>query len=166
MNENKNTVKNTIGYSYYSNVLKEPFDSIEALKEAEEAYYAKLKAKEAKVSAKKLDAKKVEDAFKALNKARKDYKDRLTSVTKQYSEDLIDLKNAFEKIRKEIQADLAIAEENYSTALKAFTEKYPEGYHLTLKDGDFETTINSAHTTSKTSKIDNVFDLFDLFFKL
>ena len=39
-NEEKFTSKPDSEYSYYSRVLKEPFDSVEDLKEAEEAYYA------------------------------------------------------------------------------------------------------------------------------
>ena len=37
----KNNTNKDMSYSFYSRVLKEPFDSIEELKEAEEAYYAK-----------------------------------------------------------------------------------------------------------------------------
>jgi chromosome segregation ATPase len=155
--------KATQEYSYYSRVLNEPFETIEELREAEEAYYAKLKAKEDAAASKKADAKKVEDAFKALNAARKTYKDDLTVLTKQYSEDLVNLKNCFEKYRDEIKATLAEAEEAYSTALKNFTEKYPEGYHLTLKDGDFETTISGARKTA-AKPTGNFLDLFDLFF--
>ncbi len=155
----RNTIKkDTQDYGYYSKVLKEPFDSIEELKEAEEAYYAKLKAKEDKAATKKADAQKVEEAFKALNTARKAYKETLVSLTEKYSADLKSLKEAFETDKKEIHDILASAEEAYSNALKAFTEKYPEGYHLTLKDGDFETTISTSSSTS-----DNSFSLADLF---
>lgn len=150
----KNTNKKTdIGYSYYSRVLNKPFDSIEDLKDAEQKYYDELKAKEDKAAQKKADANKVEDAFKALNAERKAYKDNLATITKEYSESLEHLKNAYELGKKDIHNKLAAAEESYSKALKEFTEKYPEGYHLTLKDGDFETTISSqvSSETSKTS---------------
>lgn len=150
-------------YAFYSRVLKEPFDSIEELTEAEEAYYAKLKAKETKAAAKKADAQKVEDAFVALNAARKNYKEELQEVTSKYSADLAALKSDFEKAREKIYADLAAAEDTYSTAIKAFTEKYPEGYHLTLKDGDFETTISGS--CSHTSKPVKTLDFYDWLFK-
>jgi chromosome segregation ATPase len=150
-------------YSYYSNVLKEPFDSIEQLKEAEATYYAKLKAKEDKAAQKKADATKVEDAFNELNTARKLYKESLIKLTEEYSNDLKELKTAFETHKSEIQDDLAAAETAYSTALKEFTDKYPEGYHLTLKDGDFETTISSNRTKS-TDMLNSGFDLFDWIF--
>lgn len=151
-------------YSYYSRVLKKPFDSLRELKEAEATYFVEQKAKEDKAATKKADAKKVEDAFKALNIARRTYKDDLTALTTEYSEELKALKEAFELGKKDIHEKLAAAENAYSKALKAFTEKYPEGYHLTLKDGDFETTISSSHST--TDKSYTVFDLFNSMFGL
>lgn len=165
-NTNKNNVTFTTGdYSYYSKVLKEPFNTVAELKEAEEAYYAKLKAKEDKAAAKKADAQKVEDAFKALNAARKTYKDDLAAITHEYSENLARLKKSFESAKEGVHAALAAAEADYSKALKAFTEKYPEGFHLTLKDGDFETTIDSrAGSVSKQSAAEGkTFDLNDFF---
>ena len=153
MEKTKNTKTKTVyDCMYYSKVLKEPFNSIEELMEAEEAYYAKLKAKEDKAAEKKADATKVEDAFKKLNAARKAYKDDLNEVTKVYSEGLVALKAKFEESCKAIKDTLAAAEAGYADALKAFTEKYPEGYHLTLKDGDFETTISSQTSGSTKAK--------------
>ena len=157
----KNNTNKNIDYSFYSRILKEPFDSIEELKEAEEAYYAKQKAKEDKVAQKRADAQKVEDTFKALNAARKTFKDEITALTKEYRDNLNKLKELFEKEKAEIQEYLAKHEDAYSTALKEFTDKYPEGFHLTLKDGDFETTINSNTVTKDFSK---AIDLFNLLF--
>ena len=134
--------KTTVEYGYYSKLLKEPFDTIEELQEAEEAYYAKQKAKEDAAAMKKADAQKVDNAFKALNAARKTYKEDLTQLTTEYADSLDNLKKAFELGKKDIHNKLAKAEEVYQAALKEFTEKYPEGFHLTLKDGDFETTIS------------------------
>lgn len=156
------------GYSYYSRVLEKPFDSIEELKEAEATHYAKLRAKEDQALKKKADAKKVEDAFKALNVARKTYKDDLASLTHDYSESLTKLKTALENERNQIKANLAAAEETYAKALKAFTEQYPEGYHLTLKDGDFETTIDGCcsakGSTAKNTDISELTELINWIF--
>ena len=156
-----------ITYGYYSNLLQKPFDSVEELKEAEAAYYAELKAKEDKAAAKKADAAKVEDAFKALNQARKDYKEKLAQLTAEYSKALVDLKNTFDYGKKAIQDDLAAAEDNYSTTLKEFTDKHQQ-YHLTLKDGDFETTISGSHNSNTdVKKLDkDLFNIFDLLFGL
>ncbi len=160
--------KNMQNYMYYSKILKEPFESIEALMKAEEAHYAKLKAKEDKAAEKKADAVKVEDAFKALNAARKAYKEDLAALTKDYAESLENLKKAYELGTKNIKGKLAAAEEGYSKALKEFTSKYDQ-FHLTLKDGDFETTISSQSNGAVKAKAPADFsklaDLFDLMFR-
>lgn len=170
MNNNKNCeFKKNVNaemrpsYGFYSRVLNKPFDSVAELKKAEDAHYAEIRAKEDKVAAKKADAQKVEAAFKALNAARKTYKEELTTLTKEYSEALANLKKAFELGKNDIQDKLAVAETAYQTALKEFTDKYPEGYHLTLKDGDFETTIESKNSGASEKATKTVYDLFDLF---
>lgn len=163
MTEKKNdTRKSNAEYGYYSKLLKEPFDTIEELQEAEEAYYAKQKAKEDAAAQKKADALKVEDAFKALNAARKTYKENLTQLTKEYVESLDNIKKAFELGKKDTHNQLAEAEEAYQAALKEFADKHPEGYHITLKDGDFETTISKQ--TSENIPVKRPVDIFDLFF--
>ena len=159
-------------YAFFSRVLNKPFDSVAELKAAEEAYYAEIKAKEDKAATKKADAKKVEDAFKVLNAARKSFKEDLAQITEEYSTALADTKKAFEAGKADIYSKLATAEDTYSKALKEFTDKY-DTYHLSLKDGDFETTISGNHTVSKSSgnKADSkkekdytLDDLFDLLF--
>ena len=151
-------------YSYYSKVLQKPFDTITELEQAECVYYAELKAKEDKAATKKADASKVEAAFKNMNQARRDYKENILKLTDLYQKELRDLKNNFESEKGRIQSALADAENTYSTTLKAFTDKYPEGYHLTLKDGDFETVVDSS--SAKTSeKLDNFEDFYSDFFR-
>jgi len=161
MTKKNDTRKTDVEYGYYSKLLKEPFDTIEELQEAEEAYYAKQKTKEDAAAQKKADALKVEDAFKALNAARKTYKEELTQLTKEYAEALDNLKNAFELGKKDIHNKLAEAEEVYQVALKEFTDKY-DSYHITLKDGDFETTLSKQTSDNVPTK--KAIDIFDLFF--
>ena len=162
--KNVTTEKETINYGFYSKVLQKPFDSLSELQAAEQEYYDKLKAKEDKAAQKKADALKVEDAFKALNTARKTYKEDLKQLTTEYSNALTDIQKAFDLGKDDIKKALATAEDTYATALKEFTDKYPEGYHLTLKDGDFETTISSqtSNDTVKTSA--DIAGLFKLLF--
>lgn len=148
-------------YSYYSRVLEKPFDTIEELAAAEAAHYEKLKAKEDAAAQKKADAAKVEDAFKALNTARKAYKDDLTQLTKEYAESLENLKKAFDLGKQDISNKLAEAEEAYQAALKEFTDKY-DSYHVSLKDGDFETTL-SKQTSSDVKPSADFNTLADLF---
>ena len=162
-----------INYGYYSKLLNKPFDSLTELRDAEAVYYAEQKAKADAAALKKADAQKVEDAFKAMNAARKEYKEKLTQLTKEYAEELTNLKKALELGKKDIQDTLAAAEDNYAKALKEFTDKYTT-YHLSLKDGDFETTISSS--TSKSNDVKkpeikdpsqvNLMNIFDLFFGL
>lgn len=151
-------------YSFYSNVLNKPFTSVEELEKAENVYFAEQKAKEDKAFKKKEDAKKVEDAFKALNAARKEYKENLNQLTTEYSEALTNLKNAFDLGKKDITSKLSAAEDTYAKALKEFTDKY-ESYHLSLKDSDFETTISSSRMSDKVAAENaNLFTLIDSFF--
>lgn len=147
---------------YYSKVLKEPFNTIAELSEAEEAYYAKLKNKEEKAIQKKADAQKVEEAFKVLNAARKAYKEDTVALTKEYAAALDTLKKSFELGQKDIKEKLANAEESYSKALKDFTSKYDQ-FHLTLKDGDFETTLSSKKSAASNPEV-NLSSLWDFFF--
>lgn len=165
------TENTTRHYSYYSRVLQKPFDSITELDKAETAYYNELRAKENKAATKKADAAKVEVAFKAMNQARRDYKENILKLTNLYQQELKNLKDNFESEKSRIKSALADSENAYSSALKAFTDKYPEGYHLTLKDGDFETTISGTSTegyttSNKTTSSKKTDDSFNEIFKL
>lgn len=164
-NTPKEDVKQT--YSYYSRVLEKPFDSLVELTAAEQKYFDEKKAKEDAATQKKTDAQKVEAAFKTWNTAKKTYKEKLTQLTTEYSEELTNLKKAYELGKDDLRNTLARAEEDYSRELKNFTDKYPEGYHLTLKDGDFETVI-SSQTTNDTVKTgfdtERFMDIFNTLF--
>ena len=155
-------------YGFYSRVLDKVFDTVESLKDAEAAYVAEQKAKEDKAAQKKAEAKKVEDAFKALNLERKMYKENILRLTERYSEDLKKLRESFDADKKAIEEVLADAEANYAKELKAFTDKY-DSYHLSLKDGDFETTISSQSSKNFKSVNNvepNLLNLFDFLFKI
>ena len=166
----KKKIERIQDYGYYSRVLNKPFDSIEELRAAESEHYAEIKAKEDKVAAKKADAQKVEDAFKAMNAARKVYKENLAQLTTEYTNALTELRKTYEHGANDIREKMAAAENAYKTALKEFTDKY-DSYHLSLKDGDFETTIESnrsvkQNATNSTVKSNSLLDLFDLFFNI
>jgi chromosome segregation ATPase len=164
----KNTEKktNNLNYSFYSRVLEKPFESLSELSAAEAKHFEALKAKEAAAAQKKTDALKVEAAFKALNAARKEYKEKLTQLTAEYAESLDNLKKAYELGKKDITNKLAEAEADFSAAHKEFTDKY-ENYHMTLKDGDFETTFSKQTSGDAKTSVDfsKLADIFDLLFK-
>jgi chromosome segregation ATPase len=133
---------------FYSEKLDKLFETEKELVAAEKTAEKAAAEKAKKAEAKKAEAKKVEDAFKALNAARKAYKEEMAQLTKDYSKELDTLKKAFELAKKDIQNKLAEAEDNFAKAHKEFTDAHPEGYHLTLKDGDFETTISGSGNRS------------------
>ena len=164
--------KETINYGFYSKILQKPYDSLSELMAAEEVYTAEQRAKEDKAAQKKLDAQKVEDAFKALNAARKIYKEDLAQLTKEYGEALETIKKSFEFGKKDIHNKLAVAEDAYAAALKEFTDKY-DNYHMTLTDGDFETTISGStgkgtlkETEATKATNNSILDIFDVLFGL
>ena len=155
----------TCDYGFYSNVLKKPFDTLDELRKMEAAYFTEQQVKADKAAQKKADAKKVEDAFKALNAARKAHKDELIQLTKEYAAELDSLKKAYELGKKDIHRKLAEVEDAYSSALKEFTAKY-DNFHMTLKDSDFETTISGSTKTDAKQDSTGIFELFDWFFSL
>jgi hypothetical protein len=170
INHNTNNKKHTESsilnsYGYYSKLLKTPFDSVEELKEAERNYYAEQKAKEDAAAQKKADALKVEEAFKALNQAKKDYKHNMQALTSSYCAELKKLKESLEESKMTLNTRLQEAENCYENELKTFSDKYGS-FHLTLKDGDYETTISKEDDVKKANKTesDYISDIFKLFF--
>jgi flagellar biosynthesis/type III secretory pathway protein FliH len=154
---------------YYSEKLDKIFDTQEALKEAEEKHEAE-QAK--KAEAKALVAKEsadVQDAFKARNAARKAYNKSLIEARKVYNEALQKARDEFEASLDESTKALKEAEEDYDTKLKAFQKAHPEGYHLTLKDGDNVVTYTGnlidEHSKALTKEFDEINNLFSEFFR-
>ena len=73
---------------YYSELTKRFYDEVKECEKAEEAYKAELKKKEEealqKSNARKEAAKKVEDAYNTLVKARKAYQNELNAFCKEH----------------------------------------------------------------------------------
>lgn len=109
--EMEKKMSNKPSFSYYSNVLNKPFDTLKALQEAEAAESAKREAEERKTEQKKADARKVEVAYQHL----------------------IDVKAESCKAIKE-------AEEAYVKAKQAFIDKYGS-YHFTYSSRDGNVTL-------------------------
>ena len=171
VNVNLNEANTELDFCVYSKLLQKPFDCIEDLRAAEKAYKAELKAKEDKAANKKADAAKVEKAFKALNQARRDYKESMQKLVAMYQAEFKKLQNDLDADRARVQAALSDAETAYSAALKEFTDKY-DSYHFTMRDGDFETTMTKM-TSAEPKKVEvkdpsqvNLMNIFDLFFGL
>jgi hypothetical protein len=140
-------------YAFYSKVLSKVFDTVEELEVAEAEHAAELKAKEDAAALKKAEANKVEEAFKARNAAVVEYNTKIMAARKEYNDALAAASEAFSLSVAEATKAKEAAESDYSAALKEFTEKHPEGYHMTLKDGDNVMTISSqGDNVAKTVK--------------
>jgi hypothetical protein len=132
---------------FYSETLNQIFDTEDALVAAETAAEEAAAAKKNAAEAKKADAIKVEDAFKARNAAKRTYNSKIMELRQKYNADLLALRKTFEAAMTDAKKELDTAETAYDTALSSFIAKYPEGYHMTLKDGDNVATFNAAQTT-------------------
>ncbi len=151
---------------FYSEKLDKLFDTPEALAEAESAAAEAAKAKAKKAEAKRAEAKAVEDAFKARNAARVEYNQTVSGLRKQYTEDLRALRKTFDEAVLVANKKLSTAEKLYDETLKEFIDKHPEGYHMTLKDGDNITTLHSEPQSFDFTNTFKVFDFVDNFFKI
>ena len=83
--ESKNTGE-TRTYSYYSNELKQVFDSVEELKAAESKLHEEQEAKEKARLEKTADAKVVEDAYKHLLEVKAKAAKEIEEAEKMYYE--------------------------------------------------------------------------------
>lgn len=146
---------------FYSEVTKKIYNTEDELTTAEKAV-ADAEAKKAEAAkAKKADATVVEDAFKARNAARREYNTKVVAARKAYNETVAAAKKAFNEAVADATKVKDTAEEAYNTALKTFTEKHPEGYHMTLRDGDNVMTISGqgeAETAFSFSRDNNLLD--------
>ena len=149
---------------YYSDTLDKLFETETELKDAEKAdAEEKAKKEEAKLVVKK-ESSEVEDAFKARNAARKAYNEKLVESRKTYNEALRKAKDEFEASLKESTEALEKAEADYDNKLKAFQKAHPEGYRLSLKDGDNVVTYTSNPVEYQIKDISKEFDdMLDLF---
>lgn len=149
---------------YYSDTLDKIFETEKELKDAEKAdAEEKAKKEEAKLIVKK-ESSEVEDAFKVRNAARKAYNEKLVEARKTYNAALRKAKDEFEADLKESTEALEKAEADYDNKLKAFQKAHPEGYRLSLKDGDNVVTYTSNPVEYQIKDISKEFDdMLDLF---
>jgi chromatin segregation and condensation protein Rec8/ScpA/Scc1 (kleisin family) len=150
---------------YYSDLTKQLYETEKEAIAAEKKLEAEKAEAAKKASEKKAEANKVEEAFKARNAARREYNSKVMDARKAYNTALVEAKKAFDAAINDATAIKDKAEEVYNSALKEFTDKHPEGYHMTLKDGDNVTTLSrsSDKQLEKVSKEYN--DFIDTFVK-
>ena len=136
---------------FYSEKLDKLFDTEKELVVAEKEAIAAEEKKSEAAKSKKSEAKVVEDAFKARNAARREYNTKLVEARKIYNDAVVAAKKVFNDTIPEITSVKDNAEESYSAALKEFTTKHPEGFHITLKDGDNVMTVSNVNDKHEDS---------------
>lgn len=149
---------------FYSEVTKKLYESEEELKIAEKAVADEETKKVEAAKAKKADAQKVEEAFKANNEAKREYNAKVVAARKTYNESVAAAKKSFDEAISDAVNLKNSAEESYDKILKDFIAKHPEGYHLTLKDGDNVVTL-SSQTDSFSTIMKDYNNLLDFFVK-
>ena len=145
---------------YYSEILEKTFDTEEELVKAEKEHAeAEAKKAEAKALVKK-EADVVNDAFVARNTARKDYNDKVIEARKLYNEKVKAAQEEFNKSLEEVTEAKNEAEKSFQAKLQEFNKNHPEGFRLTLKDGDNVVTYynESKFNTDWFDEFDKMFD--------
>lgn len=143
---------------FYSDILDKLFDTEKELKAAEKAdAEAKAKKEEAKKLV-KADAAKVEEAFKAKNAANRKYNSEVVELRKAYNIAVSNARKVFEESIEAAAKSRDEAEKAYTTALKEFQNAHPEGYHLTLKDGNNVTSVTTARNIDINHRSEDAFD--------
>lgn len=152
---NKSTYE--ANYGYYSKLLSKPFNTVDELVAAEKAEIEARNAKLKNSQDKKADAQKVEEAFKAANAAKKVYEQEVLEAQKACAKIIADAKAAYAKSVEASRKKVDAAEAGYAGALKEFTAKHPEGFHMTIRDGDNITSISHAAYESMVQDFYNTF---------
>ena len=149
---------------FYSEKLDKMFDTEKELLTAEETAFKAEQEAKAKSLKKKAEAKVVEDAFKKLNAAKRTYNTNVLELKKQFNQELTEFREKLSAINKAHEEAMAAeaqirdeAEAEYKAALDEFIAKHPEGYHMTLKDGDHVVTISGSSNESE-DLVDQLFN--------
>ena len=140
--------ESNLNYQYYSRKLGKVFDSLIDLEREELEADKKAAEKEAAAKAKKNEAKAVEDAYKTLNAMRRAYRVGKEKATQLCAEEFEVARKKYTDSIIQLTKDLQEAEIAYKKQLVAFNTNHPEGFHITLKDDDYETTITSSCETA------------------
>lgn len=152
-----------VNYGYYSRVLNKPFDTLEELRKEEQEFLAAEEAKRQAAEQRKSDAANVEKAFKELNAAKRMYNEATAKAYSDYLEKAKALEEEYNTTLKTANNELVTKQELYDKALKAFIDAHPEGYHLTLKDGDNVITYNAGQVNKAADQEQAVIDVMNLF---
>lgn len=127
--------ENVTEYGFYSKLLNKPFDTLEALKKAEEAKRSEDSEKQKLAEVKKARAEEVEAAYKNYLDAR------------------VKAKKIIDEARKEASEVIKNSEENYYKLRDKFIEDY-KSYHVSYYND------NGNESVSVSDLVDSVFSFF------
>ena len=124
-------------YSYYSNLLKQPFATLDALRAAEDEAKAKTKAIEKAKEDKKLAATKVNDLYA-----------KYVEVTKSANKQIEEARKAYEEAKAE------------------FIKQYGS-YHMTYTspDGKEKTEVSEVYSSNIFDTLDDFLTLVDKYLR-
>lgn len=145
--------KQTPEYGYYSKLLNKPFDTVEELITAEEELRKAEEAKKVAADLRKSDAGRVKDAYIAYKNSKKDYNKQLIDLRKEYNDAVQLAKTRYNEKAETFANAMAIAAEEYNKLLTEFNQKYPGGYHLTLKETDDGVEVEVKETKAEEETI-------------
>lgn len=129
---------------YYSEKLDRMFDTATELSEAEVKADEAAKEKKLKAEERKTEAGEIEKLYKAKNAAAKEFREEFSRAREAYNNAVSEARKAFEDKVSEISGKKDVAEKAYNKALNEFIAKHPEGYHMTIRDGNDLVTISGS----------------------
>ena len=137
--ESKEVEKLDSDYIFYSKLLKKPFETVKALRDAEYEYYKAHKEEIERISEKKVLAKSVEDAYKEYLKALEDGQQRI----------------------KTINGEIAEMKNRYINAKNKFIDTYGS-FHMTYVDKEpkVDTDNNGLIPFNYSSVFDDIINMF------
>ena len=154
---NETEIDEISNYGFYSKKLNKPFDTLEELKEAEAAVIKAEEEKKAIAAKRKAEADVVNDAFKALNAAKNDYNKAEAIAQKEYSQEVLAAKEKYLAAVEENRKVLDAAQSDYNKALDDFNKAHPDGFHLTLRDGDYTNDISVTSINKEFARMNELF---------
>lgn len=150
--KNKKEEKTTADYSYYSNLLKKPFNTVEELVEAETAFKEAKAKEEAATIARRNAAMEVNNAIDLYEEGKVTCNEAIAAAYHEYKAKVAEAEKALNVLQKDA-----------SEKLNKWLEEHPgQGFHYTYKSKDGKVTRKYNYYAKRY----DVFDSYDRFARL
>lgn len=155
------------GVCVYSKLLAKPFDSLEELKSAEDAYRKENAEKLKAAETRKARAQEVDDAIKHRDELIKRENESKAAAYKEYLTTIDEAKKKYLDVCNKSDKDIQDAQKSVDDKLKAFCVDYPGGYHTTIKYDDGSTkTYSYTYYAPVESPLVPLATMFDRFLRM